>query len=241
MKIRSPRLFLALLVLLCVCASEAFAQCGELANTFGPYDYRTASDAERLTVDGAHFTLDVERLIRGKTAVAPGPDISYTLRAYPNHPRALHAMMNLGFMNRTDKPDGSTYTVQCWFDRAERFVPEDGTVQMLYGIYVLRKGDAAGAIKRFKRSEELSGESANLHYNTGLAYLDLHDYDNALDQARAAYRLGFPLPGLRNKLQEVGKWQPIETPASAEAPVPGKPEPSGKQAPESPAAGRTGG
>jgi tetratricopeptide (TPR) repeat protein len=178
-------------------------------------------------------------LIRGKTAVVPGPDIAYTLRAYPNHPRALHSMMNLSFNNRTDKPEGSTYTMECWFDRAERFVPDDGTVLMIHGIYTLRKGDARGAIAKFKRSEELSGSNANLHYNLGLAYLELRDYDNALDRARSAYRLGFPLPGLRNKLQEAGKWPAAETPATAVAPD--KQAPEAKPAPEAPPTGRTGG
>jgi tetratricopeptide (TPR) repeat protein len=239
MKIRAPNLFFALVALSCICGNEAFAQCGELTNSYGPYDYRTATNEERVLVEGAHFTPNVERLIRGKTAVVPGPDIAYTLRAYPNHPRALHSMMNLSFTNRTDKPEGSTYTMECWFDRAERFVPNDGTVQMIHGIYILRKGDARGAVAKFKRAEELSGPSANLHYNLGLAYLDLRDYDNALDRARSAYRLGFPLPGLRNKLQEVGKWQPVETPPAAVAPE--KQEPGAKPGSEGPAAGRTGG
>ena len=239
MKIRAPNLSLALVALSFICGNEAFAQCGELTNSYGPFDYRTATNEERVIVEGAHFTPNVERLIRGKTAVVPGPDIAYTLRAYPNHPRALHSMMNLSFSNRTDKPEGSTYTMECWFDRAERFVPDDGTVLMIHGIYILRKGDARAAVAKFKRAEELSGPSANLHYNLGLAYLDLRDYDNALDRARSAYRLGFPLPGLRNKLQEVGKWQSAETPASAVAPD--KQAPEAKPVPEAPATGRTGG
>ena len=130
--------------------------------------------------------------------------------------------------------------MECWFERAERFVPDDGTVLMIHGIYTLRKGDARAAIAKFKRSEELSGPNANLHYNLGLAYLEVRDYDNALDRARSAYRLGFPLPGLRNKLQEAGKWQqPAESPATAVAP--GKQAPEAKPVPEAPAAGRTGG
>jgi tetratricopeptide (TPR) repeat protein len=241
MKIQSQVVNFALLAVSVAYGGSALAQCGDLANAYGPYDYRTASAEERLLVDGAHFTPTVERLIRGKTSVVPGPDIAYTLRAYPNHPRALHSMMNLSFIMKTDKPEGSTYSIECWFDRAERFVPDDGTVEMLYGIYLVRKGDAGAAIKKFKHSEELSGESPNLHYNFGLAYLDLHDYDSAMEHARAAYRLGFPLPGLRNKLQAAGKWQPVETPASAEAPVEVKPDaaPGPGSAPS--AAGRTGG
>jgi hypothetical protein len=85
-------------------------------------------------VEGAHFTPNVERLIRGKTATVPGPDIAYTLRVYPNHPRALHSMMNLSLNNRTDKPEGSTYTMECWFERAERFVPDDGTVLLMRNL-----------------------------------------------------------------------------------------------------------
>jgi tetratricopeptide (TPR) repeat protein len=239
MKTRASILSLALVALSFLCARGAFAQCGDLATSYGPFDYRTATADEKLLVEGAHFTPNVERLIRGKTATVPGPDIAYTLRVYPNHPRALHSMMNLGFNNKTDKPEGSTYSVQCWFERAERFMPDDGTVQMLFGIYVLRKGDPRGAIAKFKRAQELSGESANLNYNLGLAYFDLRDYDNALDRARAAYRLGFPLPGLRKKLEGVGKWQPVEAPASAVAPD--KQEPGAKPGPEGPATGPTGG
>jgi hypothetical protein len=51
-----------------------------------------------------------------------------------------------------------------------------------------------------------SGNSANIHYNIGLTYLELNRFDEALRHAHTAYRLGFPLPGLKQKLQRVGKW-----------------------------------
>ena len=52
------------------------------------------------------------------------------------------------------------------------------------------------------------GKSAEIHYNLGLIYLELGDADRALEQAHAAYALGYPLPGLRNRLQRMGKWRP---------------------------------
>ena len=63
-----------------------------------------------------------------------------------------------------------------------------------------------------------AGDNANVHYNLGLAYVDLKRYDKALDSAHAAYRLGFPFPGLKNKLQRVGAWrEPAAAGRAAEA------------------------
>lgn len=52
----------------------------------------------------------------------------------------------------------------------------------------------------------VGGASAEIHYNLGLIYLDLGNADAALASAQTAYRLGYPLPGLRNRLQRLGKW-----------------------------------
>ena len=95
--------------------------CGELANAFGPFDYRSASEEDRRLVNGAHFTEQVETLKSGKTTNWPGGDIDYTLRAFPNHPRALLAMMNLSFKEKRLKPNSAHWPVECYFDRAERF------------------------------------------------------------------------------------------------------------------------
>lgn len=224
--------------------------CGDLANTYGPYDYQTAASSATARsalqlVEAYHFTPEVERLIRGKTTPTPAPDIEFTLRVFPNHPRALLAMMNLGFKTKRDKPFLSSYTVGCWFDRAERLRQDDGTVQILYGVYLLRKGEPEAAIGKLLRAQELSGENANIHYNLGLAYFDLRDYDQALAHAHAAYGLGFPLPGLRSKLEGIGKWRPATDPEPAAARPGATTDPAAKPsaplAPGAPASGHSGG
>ena len=46
----------------------------------------------------------------------------------------------------------------------------------------------------------ITGESAELNYFLGLTYLDLGRNELARQHAEVAYRLGYPLPGLRNRL-----------------------------------------
>ena len=114
-------------------------------------------------------------------------------------------MIKLGIREKTDKPRRATYTIDCFFDRAIRFQPGDGTVRALYGYYLAKKGDKAGAIRQLEKAQELAGGDANIHYNAGLAYLELKEFDRASEQARLAYDLGHPLPGLREKLKAQGK------------------------------------
>ena len=57
------------------------------------------------------------------------------------------------------------------------------------------------------KAAELSDNSPNLEYNLGLGYFDLRSYDKSLLHAKRAYDGGFPLPGLREKLRQVGQWK----------------------------------
>jgi len=184
-------------------------QCGSLQNAFGPFDYRTAGAAEKHIVERAHFTKDVEQLIRGKSSGTPVGDLDYTLRAFPNHPRALYSLMKWGERKKTDFPDGAHWYIWCYFDRAIRFQPEDPQVRMLYGMYLQKKGRFLESLEQLQEAEKFAGENANILYNIGLVYLDLNNSDKALEYAHRSYKLGFPLEGLRNRLERAGKWKSI--------------------------------
>jgi len=48
--------------------------------------------------------------------------------------------------------------------------------------------------------------TAEMHYFLGLILVKQKDYAPAEVQAKAAYALGYPLPGLKNKLKAAGHW-----------------------------------
>jgi tetratricopeptide (TPR) repeat protein len=183
------------------------AQCGPIKTGFGPYDYTNPADVRDHLgiVEGAHFLPYVERLIKGHSSYLGG-DIDYTLRAFPNHHRALSSMANLSIRDKTDKPVGANWVVLCYFERAIRFKPNDSRVRLIYALYLNRRGNKDEALVQLKKAYELRPDSANINYDLGLLYLDHKDYENAKIHAKKAYELGFPLPGLKNRLIKAGKW-----------------------------------
>jgi tetratricopeptide (TPR) repeat protein len=186
---------------------QAEPRCGDLVNAIGPWDYQTASKEQRELIERFHFHQSTETLT-GESVVGIAGDLSYTLHAFPNHPRALMAMAELALKEKRSTPKGSQYSVECWFDRAMRFRPQDGQVRLVYGIALLKTGQVQDAIERLKEAQQMLPNDGNVFYNLGLAYFEAKDYDKSAEYARKAYDAGFPLPGLRNMLQRVGKWQP---------------------------------
>ena len=189
-------------------AAHGQDQCGALTNAFGPFDYSdplTHTPAKLGIVEGAHFTPEVEQLVRGASSVNPLDDLDYTLRAFPNHHRALYSLAKyyLKFPNVRGR-----YSLDCWFERAARFNSSDGVVPAIYGVYLAKKGERNQALEQYQKAIELLPDFAEAHYNLGLLYIDLKKYDLANQQAGIAYKLGFPLPGLRKRLQELGAWNP---------------------------------
>lgn len=199
---------LGALLLLSLAGSAGAANfCGDLKNAYGPFDYRLRSanvDSFNL-IEGAHFTQDVENGVRGVTAQIGG-DLDYTLRAIPNHHRALATMARLSRNGKVLTIPGAKYPVECYFDRAIRFTPDDGSVRAAYGSYLYSVGKTEQAMQMFRLAAELEPDNATVNYNLGLAYFNKKDYDQAVVYARKAYQLGFPLPGLKTKLRGVGKW-----------------------------------
>ncbi|MET0319802.1 MAG: tetratricopeptide repeat protein, partial [Duganella sp.] len=165
-----------------------------------------AADREGLAVvEQYHFTPAVEGLVKGASGPLGG-DIGYTLDHFPNHHRALAAMSKLALRDRNRKPHGAHYTIDCYFERAVRFRPNDARVRTLYGSYLLAVGQQDGALEQLERAAALEPANPTAHYNLGLLYVRKKDYDKARASAHQAYGMGFPLPGLKNQLAAAGQW-----------------------------------
>ncbi len=181
--------------------------CGDVFhNAFGPFDYTDPVDLANLPiVDDNHFTPVVERLERGISSTNVLDDIAYTLRAFPNHHRALNAIARYE-VEKGGIPPGSDrwMSAQCWFDRALRFRPRDGTVWLIYGNLKARQNRNDEALEAYEQAQALLPGSAEVAYNLGLLYMKTGEHEKALAQARKAYASDYPLQGLRRKLAEKG-------------------------------------
>lgn len=180
--------------------------CGDVfTNATGPFDYTNAEDRTRTVAAGVpiverfHFTRDIEALNGDEKFILENLD--YTLRAVPNHHRALNAV------GRYDIERGiptRRRSAQCWFERALRFRPEDGVVWQIYANYKARKGHTEEALEAYGRAKQINPDSVEVDYNLGLLYLKLGQYEKARESARVAYAGNYPLEGLRRKLAEKG-------------------------------------
>ena len=197
-------------------AQTAFLGCGNpFVNGFGPHDYRVEQGQKLKVVEDYHFTQRVESLISGRSA-SLGADIDYTLRAFPNHHRALISMMNLGARQKNPVPPGAQFSVECYFTRALQFRPDDAIARMIYAKYLASNGRKPDAIRELEYTVRTAQENAFTQYNAGMIYFEMGEFDKALLQAHRALGLGFERPGLKQQLQGAGKW--VEPAAAASAP-----------------------
>lgn len=210
-------------------AQVSAGTCGSLKNAFGPYDYRRdhfrppPGDNQRWEVmlnlvEIGHFTPVVEGLIRGTTTNRPGPDLDYTLRAIPNHHRALAAVLRLWERTKQPMPGGLPKSVECYFERAVRFAPNDHIARMLYVSYMIKNRRLDDATQHMTIVRNEAGENAFAHYNLGMLYADAGMYDDALTQAHRAQALGLGQKELEFRLKSAGRWK--DAPVEEAAPVP---------------------
>lgn len=189
--------------------------CGELTNAFGPYDYRDSANAHELwLVEQAHFTSNVERGESGNSGTLAG-ELNYTLRAFPNHIRALGTLARLSKNGKIPKIPGMRYPVECFFDRAIRFAPNDGMVRAAYGNYLYAQGATDRALPFLEQGARMSPDNPGVQYNLGVVYFRMKRYKEANQAAQNAYAAAFPLPGLRRMLTEAGAWDESVRPVIA--------------------------
>lgn len=175
----------------------------------GVRDYYTAAS----TPDGARALANLEQFhiapglarLKGRNYQGAFEDFTFILASFPNHPQALALV--------SDVCDVQWKDVRCdadpWFQRAVEINPRIAQTYVLVGLHQQRRGRATEAVRAYQRALELNPASSNAHYNLGLAYFDQKRFDLANQHAQASYALGFPLPGLKDKLSRAGQWKDL--------------------------------
>ncbi len=178
---------------------------------YGPFDYfkRSSIDPYNLKiVEGEHFTPNVENLIKGKTGDLWN-DLDYTLRAWPNHHRALLSIIRYELSAKKKlKPYGPKIPPECYLQRAIHFSPEDPTPYALYGHYLRKLDKLTEADGQYQKAVERAPENAKIAYSYSLLLIDLKNYEKALIFAKKVYSLNKNAPqSLRHKLTKLGVWK----------------------------------
>jgi len=176
--------------------------CGTLQNAFGPFDYRDpVVKRERLEmVETYHFTPEIESLRGGYTGRNPLRDLAYTLRVFPNHPRALAAMARYVYTGRPPTDDPTVLSADCYFARGIAYAPDDEAVRVVYADYLYRMKQPEQAREQYEKALELAPESVDVNYAAGLFFVTIGELERAKQLAEFAYGRGYPLPGLKNKI-----------------------------------------
>lgn len=109
----------------------------------------------------------------------------------------------LGLVHRARKEYEAAASV---FDRAMVAHPKQTETYQATALTLQDQGRLQEARDVLERGDTATeGQSADLHYMLGLLLIKMKDLDEAERHARLAYSLGYPLPGLRRKLSELGR------------------------------------
>lgn len=205
-----------LLLILQVASQLALAQeadaghrCGPIRfpGHYGPFDYRNERNKLSI-VEIAHFTPKVEALLGSETGDI-NADINYTLLASPNHHRALITVSKLidRLKTATIQPSRFDFPLECYFDRAIRFRPDDHIARLIFAETLAKLNRIDEGVAQVDVVLKLAADNPFTHYNAGLILFELKQYDKALAEAHIAKKLGFPKADLEQKLKQINQWR----------------------------------
>ena len=197
------------------------------AEQYGPFDYYDPPKGSLSLVERPHFgAITQERAKRGDWCWY-WSDLDYTLRVFPNHPRAIEAMAEYlkehqacpkdnkaaalkDIVAGIEEGDWREKNADYYYEIGIKFRPKQTAARILYGKYLYKMGRLKDALKQLSDAEKLDPASGETHYYMGLAYADSGDYLNAKSHAIKAHKLGYKVdeksPDLRGKLVKAGVW-----------------------------------
>lgn len=189
------------------CPNPSGSTTGGSSGQFGPFDYRdpsarTGPSNPLHLVEMAHFTPEVATLTRGHSGYLTG-ELSYTLRAFPNHHRALQSLADLGIRERKSNVDGLPYSIPCLFSRAKNYAPTDGMVNAVFAYYLANINQKDMALTEVEQAIKKAGNNPRIYYDIGLAYYYIGDYNKAMESSEIAKKLGSSAVGLDTLLSQV--------------------------------------
>ena len=85
---------------------------------------------------------------------------------------------------------------------------------MIFATYLNKHARRPEALEQLSQAAKIGADNGFTHYNVGLVYLEMKEYDLAVAEAHRAQSLGFERPELRDQLTAAGKWK--EQPAAPE-------------------------
>ena len=218
------------MILLCLCTAHAFGlatvaygqgsapwvgetldhlPCDGGMQGFGPYDYtrRLANPKELWVVEYYHFTANDENLIETPGRSVEG-GLNYTLRAWPNHAKALMSIIRFQLeINKKLRAGKLTTPPECYLQRAIHFSPKDITSYSLYGYYLKKLGRLEEAATFYEKAIKINPENSKIAYSYGSLLIDLKRYDEAVNYAKIAYRNPHAPKELKQKLEKLDAWK----------------------------------
>ena len=184
--------------------------CSGKGQGYGPYDYTKANERSKIpVVEEHHFTPEVENHISGKSGYIEN-DLDYTLRAVPNHHRALlsairyQLKLNKKQLKRNDPLEAP---MECYLQRAIHFSPSDAATVSLYAYYLKGIGQLEKATDLYQKALTIAPDNAKIQYAYSLLLIELKQYDKALEYAKKAYTHDKTPEALKNKLIKLGVWK----------------------------------
>lgn len=155
--------------------------CVGKSSNYGPFDYTNYQHKVNKLgiVERYHFTQKISSLhSMSKNFKNLYGNMAYTLRAFPNHHKALNSMIQLKL---NSKEWGST-PIECFLKRAVTINKKDGISHLLFAIYLHRIKMYKEAENEYQKANKLTS-SPELYYNYGLLLVDLKRHEEAVSYA----------------------------------------------------------